>query len=229
MSGIHSMSYASVRQAMRAEDAEALVPGLCVKGLTEIVEGRSDLTSIRHPLGFLCLPVWREGEYGVCVHVWSSLLRSAHTTTSAIHSHSWDLASFVLYGDVDNRIIQVDDDVAGTHRLFEIHSGDDLDEIRATPRLVRWAEQGRELARPGDSYRLGAGCFHESVVDVDQGAATVVLGQTRAAPDRSLGGIGDTTHRVPRQRCSREETVHAAHIILDRLAADALAGGKASQ
>jgi hypothetical protein len=229
MSGIHSMSYASVQQTMRAEDAEALVPRVCVKGLTEIIEDGSELASIRHPLGFVCLPVWREGEYGVCVHVWSSLLRSVHTTTSPIHSHSWDLTSFVLYGDVDNRVIQVDDDVAGTHRLFEVHSNGDLDEIRATPRLVRWAEQGREVAGPGDIYRLGAGRFHESVVDVDRGAATVVLGQTRATPDRSLGGIDDTTHRVPRQRCSREETVRAAQIILDRLAADAVPGGKASQ
>jgi hypothetical protein len=229
MSGIQSMSYSLVREAMRAEDARELVPRVCANGLTDIVDGRPDLASIRHPLGFLCLPMWREGEYGVCVHVWSSLLRSVHTTTSPIHSHSWDLTSFVLYGQVDNRVIQVDDDVAGSHRMFEIQSTGGLDEIRATPRLVRWVERDREVAGPGDIYHLPAGRFHESIVDIDQGAATVVLGQTRAAPDRSLGRIEDTTHRVPRQRCRQEETVHAAHIILGRLAADAVAGGKADQ
>src|SRR4051812_8770115 len=92
------MKYHDLLDELRAGGGRGWALGV----LNEIAEGRSDVTAVRHPLGFLCLPLERAGEYGVCVHIWSATARHAGNTTSQIHCHSWDLVSHVLYGQVRN-------------------------------------------------------------------------------------------------------------------------------
>ncbi|HET8662594.1 MAG TPA: hypothetical protein VFM55_26940 [Micromonosporaceae bacterium] len=212
------MNYAAVDRAIRSGDAYRAVSALCRPALTEIAEGRREMRAVRHPLGFLCLPLYRDGLRGVCLHVWSQALAHVEPTTSQIHSHSWDLLSYVLYGRVGNTLMQVvDDPAAGAYRIFEVHSQGDLDEIRATPRQVRCLAAGHETAGPGDLYQLPAGRFHRTVVQDGSEAATVALGRVRAALDLSLGRLDTPTHRVRRQHCGPQETTRAAAIVLARL------------
>ena len=101
-----------------------------------IARGRCDLTAVLHPLGFLCIPAQRSGEHGICVHVWTPALQPT-ITTSQVHSHSWDLTSYVLYGTLFNQRIRVAEaGAAATHRIFEVRSRGDRDELHATTRLV---------------------------------------------------------------------------------------------
>ncbi len=213
------MNYAAVAEVIRAGQAHRAVPELCRRTLTEIAGGRRELTGVRHPLGFLCLPVHRDGGYGVCVHVWSATAAYPPATTSAMHCHSWDLVSFVLYGRIGNTVLRVlDDDTGGTHRVFEVHSHGDVDEMRATTRLVRYQPVRHRTAGPGGTYRLRAGRFHTSALEGGAEAATVVLGLTRPALDLSLGPLDTPTHHLPRQRCEPPETARAARLVIDRLA-----------
>ena len=172
---------------------------------------------MRHPLGFVCIPVDRTGDQGVCVHVWSDSLPSARPTTSTMHAHSWDLISYVLYGSVGNELLNVTDAPDNSaYRVFEVRSGGDVDEVRETPRLVRCEISAMELNRQGDTYTLPAGIFHATAVQGE--AATVALGSGRPGTmDLSLGGIDTTTHQVGRQRCDRDETASAARVVTERL------------
>lgn len=215
------MNYAAVEHAIHLGDAPWVVPAICRRALSEIAGGRRELRAARHPLGFLCLPVYRDGERGVCVHVWSAAVPPAQTTTSPVHSHSWDLMSFVLYGRVRNTLLDVaDDPVAATHRIFEIHSRGDVDEIRSTARCVRSLTARQYAAGPGGTYQVPIGRFHASAVDRGSEAATVVLGHSRpTATDLSLGPLDAPSHRVRRQRCGTRETAEAAKMVLHRLAA----------
>ena len=173
---------------------------------------------MRHPLGFVCIPVDRTGDQGVCVHVWSDSLPSARPTTSTMHAHSWDLISYVLYGSVGNELLNVTDAPDNSaYRVFEVRSGGDVDEVRETPRLVRCEISAAELNRQGDTYTLPAGVFHTTAVHGE--AATVALGSGRPGTmDLSLGGIDTRTHQVERQRCGRDETASAARVVTERLA-----------
>jgi hypothetical protein len=212
------MNYTAVDEAIRSGAARRTVPDLCRLALTEVVEGRRDLRAVRHPLGFLCLPLYRDGVRGACVHIWSASLPPAPVTTSRMHSHSWDLASYVLYGRVGNVVLHVvDDPSGGTHRVFEIHSHGDADEVRATPRLVRFNMARHEAVGPGDTYRMDAGTFHESVMTDGPEAATLALGRASTARDLSLGRLDTPTHWVTRAHCDPEETARAATMVLTRL------------
>jgi hypothetical protein len=214
------MNYVDLQREIHRLEA-GLVSAWAADVLTEIVEGRRPVRAVRHPLGFICLPVERTGEDGVCVHLWQTELAAAASTTSQVHSHSWDLDSYVLFGEVRNEIVEVvDEPVKPTHRVFEVRSRGDVDEICATPRLVRHATGTIEVNRAGESYTLRAGAFHTTVVRADQPAATVALGRGRAGgKDLTLGAIDGHTHIVRRQHCDETETIRAARTVADRATA----------
>jgi hypothetical protein len=204
--------------AVREGTAGGTVRRWAADRLDAIVAGRLAARAVRHPLGFLCLPVERTGERGVCVHVWGAGRPTVRPSTSAMHAHSWDLTSYVLYGAVRNQVLAVTDAGAGaTNRLFEVASAGDADEIRDTRRLVRYRAERTTLHRGGDVYTLPAGVFHTTMVHGE--AATIALGSGRpGAADLSLGGIDTPPHRVHRQRCDPAETSRIARAVARRLA-----------
>jgi hypothetical protein len=204
--------------AMFDDAVEAAVPRVIAGMVVDLAQGRGDIRAVRHPLGFVCLPLERTGDRGVCVHVWSDRLTSANPTTSWTHAHSWDLISFVLYGTLRNELVNVTDTLDGaTHRVFEVGTRAEYDEIRRTPRLVRRWIGPSELHHPGRVYTLPAGVFHETVAHGE--VATIALGRGRpGAVDLTLGSIDMRTHRITRRLCDPDETAHAAAVVADRLA-----------
>lgn len=177
------------------------------------------IRAVRHPLGFVCLPLERDGGDGVCLHLWSATFAHAANTTSGIHCHSWDLFSHVLYGQVHNVHVEVTDAVRdATHRVFEVVSTADGDRITPTGRTVRQETGLVEVFGPGDTYTLPAGRFHSSVVPEGGEAATIALGRGRpGSRDLSLGPLGGRDHHVSRQPLDEEETALAVRLIAAHL------------
>ncbi|MGI8336180.1 hypothetical protein ACRYCC_40080 [Actinomadura scrupuli] len=226
MSTLYEDVYAEIARGTAGES----LPGWAMKVLEDVAAGRRPVEAVRHPLGFVCLPVERHGHLGVCLHLWSPLLAHAAPTTSQVHCHSWELVSFVLYGRLSNIVAGIGE--GATHRVFEVVSHGDLDEIRATGRTVRYVPGAVQTHRTGAVYTLPAGVFHSTVVEAGHETATVALGRTATAghtgqgrpavpvgADLSLGALTTPTHRVDRRRCDAAETVHAARLSAKRLAA----------
>jgi hypothetical protein len=211
------MVYAELDRAIQDGAAERVLPERARATLVDIRQGRLPLAAVRHPLGFFCLPVVREGDLGVCIHVWTTSLPMARATTSAVHCHSWDLVSFVLYGRVAHTLLDVVDDAAGSQRVFEVLSRGDVDELVPTARTVSCTHRARRVTGPNSSYRLRAGQFHSSVADDQPEAATVVLGLTRGAADLTIGPRRTSAHRIRRQRCSAVETADLARLAIEML------------
>ncbi|MFG3493589.1 hypothetical protein [Streptomyces sp. NPDC047928] len=193
-----------------------------VPDLEDIASGKRELPAVRHPLGFLCLPLVRAGADGVCVHLYGTARGPgrADPPVPPLHAHSWELRSHVLYGEVGNVRVRVRDDPADpTHRVFEVHSAPGgVDEIRPTARLVR-GEPGRvRMSTAGETYALGAGEFHTTVVTPGRPAATVVLGRTvPGGRDLSLGPLDGPPRRTTRRLCGHEETKRAVRTALGRI------------
>jgi hypothetical protein len=217
------MNYAEIHHDITEGATSGDVQRWTAAVLGEIAAGASDVRAVRHPLGFVCLPVIREGDDGVCVHMWPAERDVAAPTTSPMHSHSWDLLSYVLYGEVHNETLEVTDAPDDpTHRVFEVRSLGDVDEIHATPQLVRPAVSALDVHRPGAAYTLRAGEFHVTDVPPGRAAATVALGRVSpGAHDLSLGDINGKTHLVRRRRCDGATTALAARSVADRLSVPA--------
>jgi hypothetical protein len=214
------MNYCDLYEAIRRGGTGDSVRRWAFDLLTQVGEGRRRLHGVRHPLGFVCLPLERVGDRGVCVHLWSNSMTRAQSTTSDIHSHSWDLLSYVLFGQVRNQVMAIADaPERPAHRIFEVRSHGDVDELWATARLVRSERSADELTSAGGSYHLPAGGFHVTAIPDLQDTATLALGNRRpGAADLTLGPIDTPNHQVRRQHCDAEETALAARIVADRLA-----------
>ncbi|MFE2105163.1 hypothetical protein ACFXAF_04730 [Kitasatospora sp. NPDC059463] len=193
---------------------DALVGGL----LTQIARGTRVLRAVAHPLGFYCLPVVRDGALGVCVHVFDPVTAAGQRE---IHCHSWELKSSVLYGRIGNVRIGVYDEAARpTHRAYEVHSdaAAGVDEVRPTARLVRWRTLAEQTSGRGETYTLGAGEFHATVLPDGTPTATVVLGRTVPGPvDVVLGPVDGAARRVVRRLCDTDRTARIADEAVRRI------------
>ncbi|PBC80333.1 hypothetical protein SAMN05428945_5178 [Streptomyces sp. 2224.1] len=204
----------------QGEETDTLF-GAAAAALEDVTSGRRALRAVHHPLGFFCLPVLRDGDQGICVHVFEpGESEPVQLTTSPVHCHSWELTSFVLYGEVGNLQTRVrQDPVRPTHRVFQVHSSPSgVDEIRPTSRLVRCEPGPEQTSARGQVYRLPAGAFHSTVVPSGSHAATLVLGHwLPQQSDLSLGPVEATAHRVVRQTCDAAQTARTARSALRRI------------
>jgi hypothetical protein len=190
--------------------------------LEEIAHGKRELCAVRHPLGFLCLPLLREGTRGVCVHLYEED-RGPGPAGSQMHAHSWELRSLVLYGRLTNRPVVVTDrpDVP-THRVFEVRSDPGgVDELLPTPRLVRGEPGPGQTSARGDAYSMPAGQFHTTVVEQGEPTATLVLGMSLPGhTDLSLGPLHGRGHVTVRQLCEPAHTRTTVRTALRRIHAE---------
>lgn len=210
------MNYATLERAIRTGPPDRVAELVRTTWLDPIANGESTLRAVRHPLGFTCLPVLRDGVYGVCVHLFGERRTPVRLSVSPFHCHSWDLLSHVLYGEVANRHVTV---VRGnTYRVFDTHSTKAGDRLVPTARIVDATASAPDYWTAGTAYELAAGLFHASTVGDGAPAATVVLGLHHPdKPDLTLGGLDTPAHRLTRRLHSRTETVSLARTVLDRL------------
>lgn len=214
------MDYDKLEHALRDSSAPEDPRETVVGALEEIASGGRDLRAVRHPLGFLCLPLVRDGERGVCVHLFGSDTGAEPPSAPQMHAHSWELRSHVLYGRVSNVPVRVREEGAEpTHRVFEVRSDPTgVDELRPTARLVH-SERGPEhTSSGGETYTLPAGEFHSTLVSQGEPAATLVLG--RSLPGRSdlfLGPLQGHGHSTVRRLCGAGHTRRTVRAALRRV------------
>ncbi|WP_330348244.1 hypothetical protein [Streptomyces sp. NBC_00582] len=211
------MDYPALERAARRGESAELVRHAASE-LQQVATGGRALRAVRHPLGFVCLPVLRDGPDGVCVHVFGPT--DPILTDHQVHSHSWDLISTVLYGQLDNRRMGVAEETAEpTHRVFEVLSrATGVDELRPTRRLVRCVPGPGQTSSRGQTYALPAGEFHTTVVPDGRPTATLVLGRTLPGrADLSLGPLRAPGHRVVRRMCDAAQTARIAQAALRRI------------
>jgi hypothetical protein len=213
------MDYLYLSRAITEGRGPETIPLWSVEVLRMIAEGRRELRAAVHPLGFTCLPVIREGRYGVCVHAWLPGQEMAQPTTSPVHAHSWDLASYVLFGQLRNDLPHVVAAQSGADvwRVLEIRSRGDADDIIPTQRLVHCEPGESAMNVRDDVYTVPAGTFHSSAADPTVPTVTVVLANAVVGgADLSLGSPGTPAHRVRRKRSGQAETAALARAIVDR-------------
>lgn len=181
---------------------------------------RADPPGVRHPLGFVCVPLHRGADAGLCLHMWPARAEDhADPTTSPVHAHSWDLLSWVVCGRLGNQIISVRDEPdRPTHRLFQVVSAPGGDELRATDRLVTCVPGEPEWTGAGRPYTMPAGAFHATATPPYGTAASLVLALSRpGAADLSLGGLTLQSHRVRRHDNPPGETIDMARAVLAQM------------
>jgi hypothetical protein len=210
----------AVRKCLSNSDGCDDLSGWATAVLAEIRGGSRSPPAIKHPLGFICIQLYRTAGWGLCIHVWKSPMVPASLTTSPIHSHSWDLFSQVLCGRLENiEICVADASPYPTHRILEVTSLHGTDQIRPTQRLVCWTRTDSVYIGAGENYSLPAGTFHVSRPSEVGLTATVLLAEDRyASPELALGRLDSCDHVIARQACPPREMQATVDVALRGLA-----------
>ncbi|MQA96426.1 MAG: hypothetical protein GEV11_17910 [Streptosporangiales bacterium] len=197
----------------RTDPSAALSRAVTV--LERLGDGRYRPSALRHPLGFIYVPLWRGDGAVLRLHLWPAGPRPA-PTTSPYHDHTWDLTSLVLYGRIENHLVEIDE--AGpdaAYRMFEIHGAGAQDDIRDTGRLIRHRIRQIQRVGAGETYTMPAGLFHATYVPDGRQAATLVLAERRLrAPEHTIGDVVTVSHSVTRRSCPGEDVAACAAAIL---------------
>ncbi|MCO6008575.1 hypothetical protein NE236_26740 [Actinoallomurus purpureus] len=217
------MNYEELHHLITSGAAEGPVFAWAAETLRKVDSRLLRVNAVLHPLGFICLPLQRHGLLGVCLHLWPADRGPSDDlgpsdpgppATSQIHCHSWELLSLVLYGQVTNQRIRLDD--GHDLRVFEVRSSGDEDDVRPTARTVRATPESSDVHGPGDAYGLPSGVFHRT--SVADGAATIALGRTvPAGQDLSVGPPDLGRHRMRRRHCPPRELSDAVRLAAARL------------
>ncbi|MER5752356.1 hypothetical protein [Streptomyces sp. NPDC002088] len=207
MHRIHTHESVAVR-ALRNGDTET-IGGWLRDTLPTVVPEQLPAPVVRHPLEFICLPLYRYGKVGLCLHVWPDTPDTPDTdepSSPIVHAHSWDLWSYVVCGTALNQIMAVRDETeTPEHGLYAVTSAGGVDEVRATGRLVTCLPGKQQEVHAGQIYELSSGLFHRSG---HRGlTVTLVLGEQREGLDNLVLGPldGYPWHDSPRESCSPDE------------------------
>lgn len=140
--------------------------------LDAVLAGDRRPVAVAHPLDFVCIPVLRSPEFGVCGHVWSDGAAAA-----TVHSHSWHLESQVIVGAITNELFSVSTDPDGAHQLLVVDNSGSVDRLTPTRHTVNVEQVQLERHSAGSSYRLLAGVFHRST-PLPEGPTLTLLSAT---------------------------------------------------
>lgn len=157
-----------------------------------------------HPLGFVSCVIYSvKGEYDIRVHFWPKGERRTKNPDWPIHTHSYALSSVVLKGRVRDLQYKVVD--GSDHSAYKVNYFDGGSEIVKTGTTMALKESVNTIHETGEQYTVEQGIFHQSCVDLDQKAVTLVAlsEMTRNAP-LVLGSDADARYPYERLPFDRE-------------------------
>jgi hypothetical protein len=158
-----------------------------------------------HPYGFLVLRLAELPSHEVIrLHIWPADARKRQEPDWPVHSHPWDLRSYVLAGHLQNQLFDVSSTVSGEFRLYAVEYAGQESILRATDRMVGCQLASVASYEQGDQYCVSSDEFHVTHVDPGVFAATlVVTSRPTATPPSVVGQPGhDESYRYIRRPCS---------------------------
>ncbi|HEX6077455.1 MAG TPA: hypothetical protein VFZ32_19630 [Micromonosporaceae bacterium] len=196
----------------------ATVKAWAVETLNELVEGTRACNAVRHPLGFICFPLLRDGDYGTCIHYWPTVLDASSRKVTAVHSHSWHLVSHVLAGRLTNHLSTISDLQSSSSELYVVTSNTSEDVIVPTGRRVRVIEECSTTFIANETHEMTAGKFHWTEFPTDTPTVTVVAGRNEVGRSNFLvDKVGAVPRCVKRRTCSPADSKTTAQRIVELL------------
>jgi hypothetical protein len=167
-----------------------------------------NLTGTWHPYGFAVFRLGRSVDGRTMrLHIWPEFQRQMQQPEWPIHSHPWQLDSYVLIGAVVQKQFDVEADARGDQCLYRVGYSQDCSVLERSPYRVKSALVHEIRVEPGQSYSVPHGQFHASLVSCDVYAATIVTVPPSTPADAYVLGdpSGDERYEFKRRQLSIDE------------------------
>lgn len=125
-----------------------------------------------HPLGFVSCAIKEESDHIVRVHYWPNGERRVKNPDWPIHTHTYKLSSFILSGYV--RDIQYTTLVGEDYSIYKVRYFEGGSEIIRSEESTVIVAEVDEIRHCGEQYYVERGVFHQTHVEFDKSALTIV-------------------------------------------------------
>ncbi len=127
-----------------------------------------------HPLGFVsCVIREQEKEFTTRLHYWPKFERRTKNPEWPIHSHAYDLSSYILEGRV--RDMQYRLRSGADYTVYTVSYAGDNSVISASNQRVSVEKVIDEVRQAGEEYSVSIGSFHQTEVFLDETAISLVV------------------------------------------------------
>lgn len=165
---------------------------------------RSTCSPLWHPLGFVSCIIKEEKDYVIRVHYWPNGERRVKNPDWPIHTHSYNLSSYVINGGVQD--LQYKKNVTGEHIIYSVRYFEGGSEIIQTENTMGIDVLVDEVRCAGEQYNVALDTFHQSVVPFDRSAVTIVaLSSFSDDAPLVLGAPGQDSYPYDRTSFDKEE------------------------
>lgn len=125
-----------------------------------------------HPLGFVSCIIRKEKYFTSRIHYWPKMERRTKVPNWPIHTHVYDLSSYILAGRV--RDIQYRKKDGTDYVIYSVSYKGEDSEIKSTSTYTSIRKISDRIRSIGDEYAIPLGVFHETQVPLDEFAITLV-------------------------------------------------------
>lgn len=151
---------------------------------------------LRHPLGFLQMPLGEIEGRRIRIHFWRSDCYCPRYPYWPLHAHPYPLRSLVLCGAVHQIAYSIDTaPTVPTHRIYEVDYEANGSTRRPTDHLVNAIPTYSYVCSTGSYYDIPIAEYHQTMPHASPGITLVVTGRTGESPARVLGDVGNPTAR----------------------------------
>ncbi|WP_461611941.1 hypothetical protein [Cytobacillus kochii] len=129
-----------------------------------------------HPLGFVHSKICSIPKIGdLRLHIWLGENRKTQLPYMPIHDHVFNVNSFILTGNVTNKVYEIGNATEDLYRKYEATyiNGDSI--LYPTKELLNCNLKNSTIHSKGTFYTVPKGVFHESMVDEGEFASTLVI------------------------------------------------------
>lgn len=158
-----------------------------------------------HPLGFVYSKLCSIPNVGdLRLHVWLDGHRKIQSPAIPIHDHIFQVNSFILTGSITNHIYELGSDSGSLYRTYEAEYINGGSLLSPTEELLTCSLKDFTTYNKGDFYKVEIGAFHETIVENDEFAATLVIETNKKQTEQPkiLGPINFDDYFYKREKCN---------------------------
>jgi hypothetical protein len=150
----------------------------CHEIIGAVIESIATVSVAAHPLGFFHFELTPlvAGTSRVRLHVWSSESAKHRDDLGLIHEHTWELASSVLVGRLDDVVLAAEQANNGQYTCARLDYR--TNELHQAPGKFNVHARLRRSMGPGETYQLPAGTLHLTEVMTVPTVTLVVAKET---------------------------------------------------
>ena len=127
-----------------------------------------------HPLGFVsCVISKQDEEFITRVHYWPKFDRRTKNPQWPIHSHAYDLSSYILEGSV--RDIQYQQTEGTDYTVYSVSYGGNDSAINISHKQISIKKVVDQVRNVGEEYSVAVGSLHQTKVSLGESAVSLVV------------------------------------------------------